>query len=197
MEIKASKPFEPDHDYSKDLRDDEIKIEDGRPFVYLKGLERLAKLRGIVSATCERLIPINDGMACSYRYKFVDGGVYEGSADATTKNCDGNFKLYCTAMAESRSKARALRTAFGISLCSVEEKSDQQVATTELGPIKEHQAVLIRHLAQKHGLGKADIIALLDLPRKINKVEDLTEAEGIELISKLNSTKSRKKAVAT
>lgn len=191
---KPQKPFDPSYDYTRDLTDDDIRLEDGKQFVYLRGLEKLAKARGVVSATCQRLDRLPDGMACTYRYQFVDGGTYDGSADATIKNCDGNFKLYCTAMAESRSKARALRTAFGISLCSVEEKSDQQVADTELGPVEEHQAVLIRHLATKHGLGKPDIIGMLDLPRKISKVEDLTKSEAIELISKLNSYKARKKA---
>lgn len=195
--MKASKPFDPAYDYSKDLGAEDTKEENGRLFVYLRGLEKLAKERGVVKAICARLQSIPDGAMCTYHYEFVDGGVYEGSADATTKNCDGDFRLYTTAMAESRAKARALRTAFGITLCSVEEKANVTLLNDDdLGQVEDHQATLIRHLMEKHEIGKVEVLQLLDLPRKIAKVEDLTRIEARELIGKLNSFKKKKAAKA-
>lgn len=195
MEIKSLVPFDPSRDYNKELRDDELKFEEGRPFVFLRGLERLAKERGIVSARCIRLEQLGTkGVLCTYRFQFADGSIYEGSADATINNCDGNFKLYLSAMAESRAKARALRTAFAISHCSVEEISDMKYADdVDLGPIEEQQIVAIRHMANAHKLSRTDIISLLEVPRPIDRVEDLTRLEGIEIIKKLNKYKAKAK----
>jgi hypothetical protein len=203
MNLKAAVMFNPHHDYTKDLDDGDIKIENGRSFVYLKGLEKLARRRGVVGAKCIKLEPMPcshtdgrsfvGGIYCTYEYSFVDGGVYQGSADATLKNCDGNFKLYLTAMAESRAKARALRTAFGIGMCSVEEKSDATVKTDQdIGPIDDAQIVLIRTLAKKHDMGKDDVLNLLDIPRNIKRLKELTKEEGRELAVKLNAFRPRR-----
>lgn len=198
-----AKPFDPFYDYTKDLKDDELKYENGKPFVYLKGLERLAKERGVRNAVTVKLEPIGSasfhGVICTYQYSFDDGRIYTGSADATVKNCDGNFKLYLTAMAESRAKARALRTAFGITLCSVEEKSDATVeADPVLGPIGADQIHLIKLQATKHNLGKAEIFNLLEVPRDAKELKNLTKQEGIEILTALNkmarkSAKAKKK----
>lgn len=188
-------PFDIKKDYSKELLPDEIKTEDGKQFVFLRGLERLAKERGIKAAICVRLEPLPRGMYCTYRYEFFDGCIYEGSADATIDNCDGNFKLYTTAMAESRSKARALRTALGISMCSVEEKSDADARILQIedtAPIEPHQVVLIRNMASKLAIGKTEIISLLDIPRDVARVDDFTRLEGRELMSKMNALLAKK-----
>jgi len=197
------KPFDPFYDYTKDLTSDEIKIEKGgRQFVYLRGLERLAKERGIKTAICKKIEPViftmDDGRSypggyyCTYSYEFFDGCVYEGSADANLKNCDGNFALFTAAMAESRAKARALRTAFGISMCSVEEKADVSVADEnslspiDTGPIADAQIVLLQSLAKKRGLGISDLISMLDIPRDVKSLKELSKLEATELASKLN-----------
>ena len=201
--ISVGKPFDPNHDYTKDLDHGDIKTEDGRSFVYLKGLEKLARSRGVVSAKCLRMetMPVSHsdgrsfigGIFCTYEYSFADGGVYQGSADATLKNCDGNFKLYLTAMAESRAKARALRTSFGIGMCSVEEKSDATVKLDDdIGPIDDAQIMLIQMLAKKHNFGKEDVLALLDVPRSVNSMKNLTREEGRELAIKLNAHRPKR-----
>lgn len=191
---KVVKEFDPAYDYSQDISQDDIKTEDGRPFVFLRGLEKLAKARGITNAMCLRLDRFSpDGVQATYEYAFADGSVYQGSADATTRNCDGNFKLYLAAMAESRAKARALRTAFGISMCSVEEKSSIQVADDpDLGPIQGHQAAAIKNLALSHGLDREAVLSLLEIPRKVSKLDELTSGEGLELINKLNKYRPKK-----
>jgi hypothetical protein len=191
---KVVKEFDPAYDYAQDISPDDIKTEDGRPFVFLRGLEKLAKARGITSAMCVHLTPFHDGAQCTYMYSFADGAMYQGSADATTKNCDGNFKLYTTAMAESRAKARALRTAFSISMCSVEEKSSIQIAEDpELGPIQGHQLAVIKSLALANNLDRDGVLAMLELPRKVAKMDELTNGEGLELINKLNKIKAARK----
>lgn len=52
----------------------------------------------------------------------IDGvGEYSGSADATESNTREGFGNYLAAMAETRARARAFRTALGIQRCSKEE----------------------------------------------------------------------------
>jgi len=194
--------FDPNKNYNNAFNDDEIKIENGRPFVFLRGLERLAKERGVRSAKTVRLEQITSatavGFICTYEYTFDDGRVYQGSADATSKNCDGNFRLYLTAMAESRAKARALRTAFAITTCSWEEKSNATFADDpHLGKIGEEQIALIRKLATQHQIGKSQLFELMEIPRIVKDIKELTRAEGIEVISGLNklSKPKRKRAV--
>lgn len=195
MDLSKFRAFDPTVDYTSLLTLKEIKEEDGRQFVYLRGLERLAKERGIMNAICIRLEEKKDssGVMITYQYGFVDGCIYQGSADATKANCDGNFGTYLTAMAESRAKARALRTAFGISMCSVEEKADIVVMEdTDNSAIEDHQLQAIKFLATNKGLGKDEVLAILAKPRPIGDMRELTKEEGRELIKSLNDTKPAK-----
>lgn len=191
------KAYDPTIDYTTLLNISEIKEENGRQFVYLRGLERLAKERGIASAMCVRLEEMKNfkGVICTFQYQFLDGCIYQGSADATVGNCDGDFSAYLTAMAESRAKARALRTAFGISLCSVEEKADIVVIEDTSVNIEDHQLQAIKFLAKEKGLGKDDVLGLLAKPRSLVDMRELTKEEGRELISKLNEYKPAKSGV--
>lgn len=184
--------FDPSVDYVSKLKDSELKKEGKRTFVYLKGLERLAKERGVSAAVCTKLDQLGtSGVFCTYQYTFWDGATYQGSADATTKNCEGKFKLYLTAMAESRAKARALRTAFGINLCSVEEKADVDVADdVDFGPAEDHQLVAIKNIAKAKGLGSEEILSLMEVPKK--KLEKLTRQEARDLMTSLNEWKPAK-----
>lgn len=196
MDLTKFRIFDPTVDYTSLLTTSEIKEEGGRQFVYLRGLERLAKERGIINAICIRLEEMRDsrGVIATYQYGFVDGCIYQGSADATKANCEGNFGAYLTAMAESRAKARALRTAFGISMCSVEEKADIVVMEdADSSAIEDHQLQAIKFLAkQKEFANKEDVLALLSKSRPINDMRELTKEEGRELIKALNDTKQAK-----
>jgi hypothetical protein len=189
-----NKPYMPEIDYVNELKENELKREGDKTFVYLKGLERLAKERGIASAVAMRLEPIllpsHQGIMCTYQYQFVDGQLYQGSADATAANCNPGFGNFLTAMAESRAKARALRTAFGITLCSVEEKADgvvvEEVANA---PIEDHQVKAATFIAKQKGLTKVDFLGLLSTNFGQKDIKLLTKQQANELISKLNAVK--------
>ena len=186
--------YDPKTDYSKQLRDDEIKYENGRPFVFLHGLERLAKERGVKHARPTNVMQLGtNGVMVTYEYTFHDGCSYGATADATTKNCDGNFRLYLSAMAESRAKARALRVAFAIKTCSVEEKSDMTLKEDlVLGPIGDEQVHLIKLKAKEHNLGKADLFNMLEVPTGAKELKKLTKEEGLEIITALNKFGKKK-----
>jgi hypothetical protein len=197
--LAGPKKFDPAYDYNKDLKEDEFKHEKGRPFVYLRGLERLAKERGVQYARPTNVMQLGtSGVLVTYEYSFDDGRSYAGTADATTKNCDGNFKLYLSAMAESRAKARALRTAFGITTCSVEEKSNMTIAQDpELGPIGDEQIHLIKLKATELGLGKQDLFKMLEVPRNLTDLKKLTKEEALEILAALNKLSRKKKTRKT
>lgn len=198
MEAKLELPagyFDFRKDFSKDLRPEEIMKKDGRDYVFLRGLERLAKERGVIEARSiihSTPSPESPCAVVTYGYRFMDGAYYEGSADATTNNCDKGFKLYLTAMAEARAKARALRTAFGISLCSVEEIATEPQAEDETQVVaNDQQKFLIKHLASKNSLGMEDVLKMGEVD--VKNIDDLTKAEAKFLIANLNKPAARRK----
>lgn len=183
------KQYDPNHDYTLDIADEDIKIEGDKKFVYLRGLEKLARDRGL-KGTSSRPVVIAAGnnfygIMCTYTYHFEDG-TYEGSADATTESCKGDFGKFLCAIAESRAKARALRAAFNINLCSVEEKGatleDFQAPQSKIG---DHQLMLIDHLAKKCGMQQDDLIKQ-SLNRTCKDIRDLSKDDGITMIGFLN-----------
>lgn len=181
-------------DWFKELNKDETMEKDGKTFVFLRGLERLAKERGIRSAVSQVVAcptPQSPCAVVTFSYLFEDGRLYSSSADATPKNCDKGFGLYTVAMAESRAKARALRTAFGISACSVEEVSFNATEEDEDTAISnDQQKFLIKHLAKKHDISVEDIISLCKIDKDL---DDLSKAEAKIVIARLNKNKVRRK----
>ena len=101
-------------------------------------------------------------------------------------------------MAESRAKARALRTAFAITTCSVEEKSDMTIAQdVDLGPIGDEQIHLIKMKATEHGVDKAKLFQMLEVPSNAKDLKKLTKEEGLEIITCLNKMSKKKKKTRT
>jgi hypothetical protein len=184
--------FDRTKDWNKALRPEEILKKDGREYVFLRGLERLAKERGISEATSRILATPSPESPCAvvtYGFRFYDGGYYEGSADATINNCDKGFRLYLTAMAESRAKARALRTAFGISLCSVEEIAAEPVEEDETQvSANDQQKFLIKHLATKGNIPMTEVLKSAN----VENIDDLTKSEAKGLIATLNKPRRKK-----
>lgn len=184
------KPFDINHNYVEDLKKNEIYEKDGDQFVYLRGLKRLAAERGIkrTSSKVVQAPAVEHPVAVvTYGYEFEDGVYYEASADAHQKNTKPEMAIYLTAIAESRAAARALRDAFNISLCSVEEIGS--VESRDNDPIDDMQVQGIKVLAKRKGLNSSEILGLIG--KNDVSLEDLTKAEGREIMKKLNSYKKK------
>lgn len=187
----AMKPYEPGHDYVKDLRKNEVYEKEDEHFVYLRGLQRLARERGIKSTTSKVVqCPATDHPVAvvTYGYEFEDGASYEASADAHQKNVKPEMVIYLTAIAEARAKARALRDAFGISLCSVEEIGTGEQRENE--PIDETQIQGIKLLMKRKGLFTPSALALIDRA-DVTELNELSKTDGRLLMKKLNDYKQK------
>lgn len=185
------KAFDPNHNYAEDLRTNETSSKDGEQFVYLRGLQRLARERGI-KRTCSKVFqaPAVDHPVAvvTFGYEFEDGSYWEASADAHQKNTKEAMVPYLTAIAEARAKARALRDAFGISLCSVEEAGS--VESTDDDSIDDTQVQGIKMLMRRHEINLADTLKLIN--KADEELSSLTKAEGRQLMKKLNELKKKK-----
>lgn len=191
--------FDPMKDYMQELKEDEVVEKDGGgKLVYLKGLERLARERGITQQTSQVVsAPSKDNpyatVTVGYEFRDAadDGGfvyrTYQASADASDKNCEGNFKLYPVAMAESRAKARALRNAFGISACSVEEVKDID-EVIQSPPCSDPQQYLIKKLLKEKNVSLSDAGQLISIAN-LKDIQDLNRDEASKLIGKLQKVK--------
>lgn len=188
------KNYDAEYDYLQDLTEEELKVKDGKEFVYLRGLEKLARARGVVSkhirvhATPTSENPI---AVVSVQYTFKDGAIWESTADCTSKSAKEGFGKYLTAMAESRAKARALRDAFGITLCSVEEIGTPSASIDEeedSPPISDPQKYLIGNLLKEKGKSLDDCRILLKVS-KLDSIDGLTKIQAGTLIRKLQGDK--------
>lgn len=178
-------------DYLSELEPEEIMNKDGRVFVFLKGLERLAHERGIKGTMSVVRAAAKEYAAVTYAYTFADGDsliTFEGSADACPENCNEGFDRYLVAIAESRAKSRALRTAFNITACSVEELGPT-ITSSEPEPAKDHQLHNIKHLMKEKDIGLERVAAILKR-KNLKDIKDISREEAIMLIGKLNKEKS-------
>jgi hypothetical protein len=185
------KPFDLSHNYVEDLKKNEISERDGDQFVYLRGLLRLAHERGIrrTSSRVTQAPGVEHPVAVvTYGYEFEDGAYFEASADAHQKNTKTEMSIYLTAIAESRAKARSLRDAFNISLCSVEEVGS--VDSKDNDPIEDTQIQGIKAMMKRKGLNVQETIELIS-KQDVTELNDLTKAEGRFLMKKLNEFKKK------
>jgi hypothetical protein len=185
----AKTPYDSERDYVKDLKKNEVYEKDEEHFVYLRGLQRLARERGIKRTESKvRQCPATDHPVAvvTYGFEFEDGAYYEASADAHQKNVKPEMVIYLTAIAEARAKARALRDAFGISLCSVEELGSQENKENE--PIDDTQIQGIKMLMKRKGLTPDGTLALIG-KNDVGDFSELSKADGRILMKKLNELK--------
>lgn len=186
------KVFNPEHNYAEDLTKNEVWSKDGDQFVYLRGLLRLAHERGIrrTSSRVAQSPAVDHPVAVvTYGYEFSDGAYFEASADAHGKNTKAEMVIYLTAIAEARAKARALRDAFNISLCSVEEiGSIEERADND--PIDGSQIQGIKMLIKRQGLNIIEALTLID--KADSDFAELTKTDGRLLMKKLNEYKKKK-----
>ena len=93
----------------------------GKWFVLYIGLLNLGTQRGLVSLT-EVVTHVSDSLVmATATATFADGRVFTGFGDATPDNVGAKVKLHWRRMAGTRAKARALRDALNIGICSFEE----------------------------------------------------------------------------
>ena len=188
-------------DWQSQLNDDEIGKDDGTEFVFLKGLRRLAKLKGIVAEDHQlgNVIVLKRPdtgaeypfVQVKYTVQFEDGSVFSDVADAHTFNVQGVFSAYPTAMAATRAEARALRKALGISLVAKEELgADKDTIANLRNESTPAQHKVIRNLMKTRGIKNAmDVIKHSSSRDDVFDIKELTHAEAVAGIKWLNSQK--------
>jgi hypothetical protein len=112
--------------YALSVADGHIQLLDGRCFVTHSGLLRVAENRhclGIITAVQESLSdPLTDRWVFKATvYKNQSSKAFTGYGDATRTNVKAIVRGAEMRIAETRAVNRALRKAYGIAVCSVEE----------------------------------------------------------------------------
>ena len=93
----------------------------GKEFVQYAGLLAMAHEHGLVSLSAHFMEVTPELALAEATAEFQDGRTFGECADATPTNVHAKVKPHFARMALTRAKARALRDALNISMCSVEE----------------------------------------------------------------------------
>ncbi len=96
----------------------------GKQFVQYAGLLAMAHERGLVNLSAHFISVSSDLALAEATAEFEDGKTFMECADATPGNVTSKIKPHFARMALTRAKARALRDALNISMCSVEELAE-------------------------------------------------------------------------
>lgn len=188
-------------DYQSMLTEDEL-IDDnnGGHYVPLRALERLARIKGIerVTPIINRAPSILDMIAVvQIEIKWKDGTISSGCGDAHVANVEGDYALYLTSMAETRARARALRSGLGITICSQEEIAPGKTRK-DLGDLKSISAAQITLINKLLIENEMSLETLAEkFPKQFENiitVEDLTQTEALDFIKWLQTGKPRKPA---
>lgn len=93
----------------------------GKQFVQYAGLLAMAHQHGLVSLSASFISVSSDIALAEATARFADGKVFKECSDASPTNVHPKIKQHFPRMALTRAKARCLRDALNISVCSVEE----------------------------------------------------------------------------
>lgn len=93
----------------------------GKQFVQYAGLLAMAHERGLVTLSAHFISVTGDLALGEATAEFRDGKIFKECGDATPANVHPKVKQHFPRMALTRAKARCLRDALNISVCSVEE----------------------------------------------------------------------------
>ncbi len=187
--------------------EDFVDGEDGEKFVRLASLLRVAKqVYSIISYDCiVEQTPNRDNEWCAvvtatYTF-FPTCGDYHirfsGTADCRADSTAPGFEKYTVALAEARAKARALRDALGVELCSNEEiakkgkKERSFINSAGEEKIEPTQIMLI----EKKFLGETkktlkDIETIIG--HSVENLENLSKEEGALVLEAFNKNKKSK-----
>lgn len=98
-----------------------LKMILGNPFILYKGLLAMAHEAGLVELHAE-FISVTAALALAKaEARFADGRRFTEAADATPENVGPTVKAHFARIALTRAKARTLRDALNIGICSLEE----------------------------------------------------------------------------
>lgn len=181
--------------------DELIETESGK-FVKLNGLVRLAHEKGLRSTDSTfngTFVNKHDEQVVVMKFEvsFKDGTKFSAHGDACSSNTDEGYNQYLIPIAESRAKARALRDALNIRICSVEEVQMSKLkrkswskkgrTITEAENISEEQKTLINKLKHKHKLNDDTFkkFAMSKAKIRIHSIDNLTKKQATEIISTL------------
>ena len=182
---------------------------DGNDFITFKALLRAAKKTyGIRGYACNIVqTPESSNGWCATvvaRYEF--GGakgfeemqlIFDGAADCREGSTSPGFDKYMIALAETRAKARSLRDALGVEICSSDEiarpsKGERSFTNADgKEKIEATQAVVIRTKFMKE-LGKTleDVEAVIG--RKVENIEECTKEEAGNILAAFNKHTRKK-----
>ena len=93
----------------------------GKAFIQYGGLLTLAHSRGLVSLKVDFISVTSELALARAEAVFADGRTYAECADATPANVGAQVRPHFPRLALTRSKARALRDALGITMVALEE----------------------------------------------------------------------------
>lgn len=202
---EVTNPFDPSKDYMKELTSNEKWEEGQKEYPYLRGLKRLAHIHrgGLLSIESKVVKVPNIGTsgakgetpdciaAVTVGLRFRDGTHFEASADASYKAHKAPFNKHLVATAESKAQARAIRQALNISQVAKEEMGSEEDATNN-GPITDVQIEGIKKIAKRNKLSQGDVLKLIKREDLNGDISQLTHAEGIAALKKVNSYRPKK-----
>jgi hypothetical protein len=93
----------------------------GKQFVQYAGLLAMAHERGLVNLSASFISVSSDLALAEATAEFADGKLFKECADATPGNVGPTVRAHYPRIAATRAKARCLRDALNISVCSLEE----------------------------------------------------------------------------
>lgn len=170
---------------------------DGKDFITLGELRRLARLRGYQSSAPKVIqcpeYANNRQATVEWRIIWNDGTEDGACADASYKTVNTGFKNFTVAIAGNRAEARAIRSALGIEMCSDIEAGPADEDTGEA--ISENQKNAINFILNRKKLSTDKAVEVFGelAPKMIvgDKIicDALTQNEATKIIGKLNAVK--------
>ncbi len=168
-------------------------------FPRLPGLRKLARLAGVTRSYPEHTPVVTAKSAvfiCTYHLEFSDGTHWASSADSNPgNNGQEPFCNYPSTMAEARAESRAILKALGIAKHSAEEMAlaERDRVPSAATKIDKQQIVAIEAQCNLKKVSVVDALkgGLSEAADSIASLEQLTSAQGMQVLKFLNSRKQK------
>lgn len=157
------------------------------------GLRRAATfLYGPVTSEPPAVHFCNERAAACTVSVWVDGNMYQGSAECNSENTDEPYSKYPLATAETRAEGRALKKALCLNVLTAEEASKKADLTMPVGTedrtegaITETQIKFIDRMCKKLDVNLPDVISTVVGPH--DNIEELSHAEALQVNEALDT----------